>query len=86
MFNFIGRVRAYFAREAARHEKLDTIFQQGKHVKSASSGKVYSVVWVDLNAAMLRNVAGGDWFILDWFTPAGTIHTEVADSWEPVAA
>jgi hypothetical protein len=86
MFKFIRRIREYFAREAARHEKLETIFQQDKHVRSAISGRVYSVVWVDLNAAMLRNVSGGDWFILDWFTPAGTIRTEVADSWEAVAA
>jgi hypothetical protein len=42
------------------------------------------VVWVDLNAAMLRNIAGSDWFILDWFTPAGTIRSEVADCWDAV--
>jgi hypothetical protein len=86
MVKFIRRIREYFAREAARHEKLESMFQQGKQVRSVSSGKVYSVVWVDLNAAMLRNVAGHDWFILDWFTPAGTIRTTVADCWAAVAA
>jgi hypothetical protein len=86
MFKFIRRIREYFAREAARHEKLESIFQQGKQVRSAISGKVYSVVWVDLNAAMLSNVTGNDWFILDWFTPAGTIRTNVADDWDAVAA
>jgi hypothetical protein len=86
MFKFIRRIREYFAREAARHEKIEAMFQQGNQVRSASSGKVYSVVWVDLNAAMLRNVAGSDWFILDWFTPAGTVRTEVADRWEAVLA
>jgi hypothetical protein len=86
MFKFIRRIREHFAREAARHEKLEAIFQQGKQVRSVSSGRIYSVVWVDLNAAMLRNVAGSDWFILDWFTPAGTIRSDVADCWDAVAA
>ncbi|KVP39599.1 hypothetical protein [Burkholderia ubonensis] len=84
MFKFVRRIRAYFAREAARHNKLEEMFQAGKHVRSVKTGKVYEVEWVDMNAAL---VAGnGQQFIVDWFTPAGTIRTEVADDWDPVAA
>lgn len=86
MFKFMRRIREYFAREAARHKKLETLFQPGNHVRSVSSGRVYSVDWVDLNAAKLRSVSDSECFILDWFTPGGTIRTEVADCWDLVPA
>ncbi|KVP75452.1 hypothetical protein WJ96_07020 [Burkholderia ubonensis] len=84
MFKFVRSIRNYFAREAARHEKLEKMFQPGKQVRSVRTGKVYLVEWVDMNAALLSRP--GQRFILDWFTPAGTIRTEVADDWDPVAA
>jgi hypothetical protein len=86
MFRLIRRIREYFAREAARHKKLEMLFQPGNQVRSVSSGRVYSVAWVDMNAALLRSVSDTHCFILDWFTPAGTIRTEVADCWDLVPA
>ena len=75
-------IHNYFAREAARHQKLEAMSQSGKQVRNVRTGKVYLVEWVDMNAAMVSG--GGARFIVDWFTPAGTIRTDVADDWEPV--
>lgn len=83
LLNFIRRIREYSARQKARYEKLDTMFQPGRQVRSVESGRVYNVLWVDLNAAMLAG-ENGTRFIVDWFTPGGTIRADVADVWDPV--
>ncbi|KWA83742.1 hypothetical protein WL29_20470 [Burkholderia ubonensis] len=82
MFNLIRCIRNFFARETTRHQKLEAMFQSGKQVRNVRTGKVYLVEWVDMNAAMVSG--GGVRFIVDWFTPAGTIRTDVADDWDPV--
>ena len=84
MFKFIRRIKAYWARENARHQKLETMFQPGKEVRNVEDGEVYFVKKVDMSAALLVG-KDGDRFFVDWLTPAHTIRTDVADDWEPVA-
>jgi hypothetical protein len=83
MFRIIRRFKAYWARETARHQKLEAMFQPGKEVRNIEDGEVYFVKKVDMSAALLVGKDGVRYFV-DWLTPACTIRTEVADDWEPV--
>lgn len=83
MFKFIRRIKEYCAREAARNRKLETMFQPGKEVRYVEDGEVYLVKRVELCAALVVGKDGARFFV-DWFTPGGTIRSEVADDWEPV--
>lgn len=85
MFKFIRNIRNYFAQEKARHAKLEAMFQEGKSVKSLTTGKVFKVVLVDLGFVLLQSPTGSR-FTLDCMTPAGTVRTDIADRWDPVIA
>lgn len=71
---------AAWARDIARSEKLETLFQQGRRVQSAATGRVYRVVCSQMGFAILVG-DGGRRVIVDWLTPAGTLQLEVADNW-----
>lgn len=81
MFKLVRRIKDHFARERARHEKLRLLFQPGQRIRSLASGTVYVVEWVTLGGAFLRSSTGRQ-LLIDTWTPAGTVRTKVADSWE----
>lgn len=81
----IRRIKEYWAREIARLQKLQTMFQLGMEVRNVSDGEVYTVEWVGDAAALLRRKKGGQ-RLVNWLSRSGSLRTAVADEWNPVVA
>ena len=60
--------------------KLETLFRKG-NVLQGLSGCHYRVVSSEMCFAILLDFRGTH-YLVDWLTPAGTIHYEVADRFD----
>lgn len=68
-------------REAERKEKLEKLFQLNNNLVHRKTGTKFTVCEVSTGQAMLIDAEGSP-MITSWFTAAGRLKTEMADSWD----